>query len=134
MNNISLDNFNLQVGSKILLDNTKLIVSTKNKYALIGKNGCGKSSLINYINDNYKHLINIFLVEQDFNDDDTVYACLLKSDVNKYQIYQRLKVLDKYINDNDNNIEMLIEYNDMYKKYTELNMDRDESTIKSLLK
>ena len=43
---ISINNFSLSVSGKSLFQDSPLIVSPGNIYGLIGKNGCGKSSLL----------------------------------------------------------------------------------------
>jgi len=43
---INLRNLSLQRGTKLLLNNTSLTLHTQQKVGIIGKNGCGKSSLL----------------------------------------------------------------------------------------
>ena len=44
--NISIENFDLSIGSKVLFTDAKLNIVTDTVYGLIGKNGSGKSSLL----------------------------------------------------------------------------------------
>ena len=46
---IVLNNISLNFGNKKLLKNINLEVKTKDKIALIGPNGCGKTTLLNLI-------------------------------------------------------------------------------------
>lgn len=46
LNSLSLQDFNLKIGSKILFESTDLKLARGIRYGLIGKNGSGKSSLI----------------------------------------------------------------------------------------
>lgn len=46
---ISLKNFNLTIGEKELLKNSNCLISNKNKVAIVGDNGTGKSTLIKAI-------------------------------------------------------------------------------------
>lgn len=65
--NITIPNLTLSYPGTILLDNTDLKIVFGQKYALIGNNGIGKSSLLKYIYDN-KHFfsdISIMNVEQE---------------------------------------------------------------------
>ena len=43
---ITINNFSLSVAGKNLFQDSPLIISPGNIYGLIGKNGCGKSSLL----------------------------------------------------------------------------------------
>jgi ATPase subunit of ABC transporter with duplicated ATPase domains len=41
--------FDLSINRQQLLENTQLTISNGEKYGLVGKNGIGKTSLLNYI-------------------------------------------------------------------------------------
>ena len=66
VNTISINNFNLSIGSKTLFENSSLSLSYGNRYCLIGKNGYGKTSLLKqfkYLCDDEK--LRILYVEQE---------------------------------------------------------------------
>lgn len=81
---IKLDGINITVPGKELLKDTKLALANKKKYGLVGRNGIGKSVLLNHIanrqlNGIPKHL-SILLVEQEVQGSDmsalnTVLEC-----------------------------------------------------------
>ena len=49
---LSLKNISLKYGEKPLLKNINLIISKKERVCLVGRNGAGKSSLLNIIQRN----------------------------------------------------------------------------------
>lgn len=136
MNNICIENFNLNIGSKILITDSKLVVSNGFRYGLIGKNGSGKSSLLNFIKETFSDNSDIFLVSQQFESDDTLFNSIFKSDDKKYELVSKIKILQDKINDLKSDIlsDDLNMYDNLYKQYTDLGVDKDNSTIKSLLK
>ena len=68
---LSLNNISLKYGEKPLLKNINLMISSKERVCLVGRNGAGKSSLLNIIQQNiepdigeivYKDNLRIFVV------------------------------------------------------------------------
>ena len=49
---LSLNNISLKYGEKRLLENINLMISNKERVCLVGRNGAGKSSLLNIIQQN----------------------------------------------------------------------------------
>jgi len=131
--NISISNFTLSIGnSKILLNNTKLVVSNNTKYGLIGKNGHGKTTLLNYIYSNYYKTHDVFMTEQEFIEDDNIVNIILKSNKKRIKLQEKISKIEIEINDNFSE-QLLENYNDLQNKLLAMNVDRDESIIKSLL-
>lgn len=46
MRDISIDNISIKFKDKVLLDKTKLVISDKQRYGLMGENGAGKTTLL----------------------------------------------------------------------------------------
>ena len=42
---ISKSNLTIKMGSKIIIDNSDLVIRQNMRYGLVGLNGCGKTSL-----------------------------------------------------------------------------------------
>jgi len=140
--NIVVDDFTLTVGvnnkSKVLLRNTKLVIHPGNKYGLVGKNGSGKTSLLNYITQTFSKSNNIFLVEQEFIANDTVINTILKANKNKVKLENKIEHIEKILtneknNNLDTNFELLDKYNNLYEKLNNMNVDSDSSKIKKIL-
>ena len=48
-NVVQVNNFSVTIGSKKLFDDSELVLSPGHIYGLIGKNGCGKTTLLKMI-------------------------------------------------------------------------------------
>ena len=46
---VQVNNFSVSIGSKKLFNDSELVLSTGHIYGLIGMNGCGKTTLLNLI-------------------------------------------------------------------------------------
>ena len=151
--NISIDNFTLQVSNKILLKNTKLVISQGNKYGIIGKNAIGKSTLLNYINDKNKGIpknLDIYMVNQEFNVDKnkSVFETVIAANTLRTDILLQIKSLEEIINqeslnqpnnqeskqenlNNDKLNNLYDKLNDLYDKLNDFH--KEESLVKSIL-
>jgi len=75
--NLLEKNITISIGNKHIVSNSELKIIPKEKYGLIGKNGGGKTTLLNYIYNQYHKDISIFLVNQEFNFDSTKLFMIL---------------------------------------------------------
>jgi ATP-binding cassette subfamily F protein 1 len=93
---IYIDNVSISIFSKQLLKDTKLHLIYGRKYGLIGPNGCGKTTLLNYIVESSFN-INVFLCEQDIQIDkkENIVNVLIKSDKKRLLLLERLKNEDE---------------------------------------
>jgi ATPase subunit of ABC transporter with duplicated ATPase domains len=123
--------FDLVINGKKLLENTQLIISTGEKYGLIGKNGIGKTSLLNYINKIQN--IDIYMVVQEIKiTNDTVINYILKSNQKRCEILEKYyKLVDKI--NNDTSDELLKEFKEITEIMSQNEIDKDESKIKKIL-
>ncbi|KAI4838338.1 protein GCN20 [Plasmodium brasilianum] len=99
MGDIKIDNFNLSIGQRNLLNDTTLKINVMNKYGLIGKNGIGKSTLLAKLArheiEEIKKDISIACIEQDlFFEDVTVLECVLMVDKLRYDLLIELEQLE----------------------------------------
>lgn len=88
-------------GTGDLLTDAKLVLVPRRRYGLIGKNGCGKSTLMkymaNYKFDGLQHL-KILLVDQHVEgDEDTALAWLLRADVERTALLNDEEKLNKFL-------------------------------------
>lgn len=145
---ISIDNFTLQVSNKILLNNTKLIISQSNKYGIIGKNAIGKSTLLNYINNKNKGIpknLDIYMVNQEFKFDKnkSVFETVIAANTLRTEILLQIKTLEEIINQQELNNELNAivnqeKINDLHNKLNDLydklnNFHKEESLVRSIL-
>lgn len=93
------------INGKPLINTSRVVVNSKTKYFLVGKNGCGKTTLINKIYDDLKDRIDILKIDQDIEietNDQTVLDHLLRSDMTLYEIKKRFDELEMNIEDDTN--------------------------------
>ena len=98
---ISINNFSLSVSGKSLFQDSSLIISPGNIYGLIGKNGCGKSSLLkqlylsNLFDDNK---IRVLYVEQELEVSDKNPVDIIFSSNSKLAyITEQIEIIEKEI-------------------------------------
>ncbi|SBS83617.1 ABC transporter F family member 2, putative [Plasmodium ovale] len=111
MYDIRIENFNLSIGQRNLLNDTTLKINVMNKYGLIGKNGIGKSTLLAKLArheiEEIKKDISIACIEQDlFLEDVTVLECVLMVDKLRHDLLtelEQLEVIKNKMNDNSEN-------------------------------
>ena len=90
---ISIENVNLSVPNKQLLVNTKLKIAYGRKYALIGHNGLGKSTLLKQINDKIIPVpsnIDIFYVDQEIDFDGDEDLIVFDRSGNKINLFKNV--------------------------------------------
>ena len=56
------NNLSIKLGHKLIIDDSKLIVNENIKYGIVGPNGCGKSTLVDYIINNLPENIQAYMV------------------------------------------------------------------------
>lgn len=128
----------LQHDKKVLLDNTDCIISIGHKYGLIGLNGTGKTSLMNYIVKS-KELdkVDKYMVNQEspVSDELTVFNAILQSNTKLFNILQRIEELEILMEkDVDSENEKLNdEYYMLQDNLDELDFNRENSKIRKIL-
>ena len=145
---ISINNFSLSVSGKSLFQDSPLIVSPGNIYGLIGKNGCGKSSLLkqlsltNLFADNK---IRVLYVEQELDISDKNPVDIIFSSNSKLAyITEQIEMIEKeikYLQDKEEPIyedDLLLEnlmnkYQEFQNQIIGFNKEAEISKIKSIL-
>ena len=145
---ISINNFSLSVSGKILFHESPLIISPGNIYGLIGKNGCGKSSLLkqlsltNLFADNK---IRVLYVEQELEVSDKNPVDIIFSSNSKLAyITEQIEIIEKEIKNLQDKEEPIYEddllLENLINKYQEFqnqiigfNKEAEISKIKSIL-
>ena len=109
MNILSENDVSIVLGQKIIISNSKIILNNDSKIGLIGNNGCGKTTLLNYIYehkllDNYeKYIVNQHIKYE--SEEQTVLDFMLQTNMNVYNINKKISSLDIENENNDNLIE-----------------------------
>jgi ATP-binding cassette subfamily F protein 1 len=96
---ISNPNLSIKLGAKTILEDTRIVLNTNTKYGLVGPNGCGKTSLINWIVQELitNQSIQPYVVDQHIQIDDekqTVIDYMLRADPLVYQINKQVLELE----------------------------------------
>jgi ATP-binding cassette subfamily F protein 1 len=75
------DNITIEINGKVLINESELTINSNTKYFLVGHNGCGKTTLLNYIYTKLKDSVDILLIEQDIkiNNGETIYDFILNA-------------------------------------------------------
>ena len=129
---ISLLNFNLSVQSKQLFVNSNLTLSYGSRYGLVGKNGIGKSSLLQQLSsicDQDK--LRILYVEQDLVfDERNPVQYILDSNIKLKHYQDEVDLLNELIETDENAYERLIEAERNLSSYKP---EKEEALIKKIL-
>ncbi|CRG96265.1 ABC transporter F family member 2, putative [Plasmodium gallinaceum] len=125
MYDIKIDNFNLSIGQRNLLNDTTLKINVMNKYGLIGKNGIGKSTLLAKLArheiEEIKKDISIACIEQDlFLEDVTVLESVLMVDKLRHDLLKELEYLESIKSKRNDNVENLCDEIKGEKKKNEI--------------
>jgi ATP-binding cassette subfamily F protein 1 len=98
---ISKDKLSINIGKKIIIHESELIIISNTRYGLVGQNGCGKSTLLKYIENNLPLGIKSCIVSQDIEIDNTqtVMDFMLRSDIKMYDINKQIQLLESKEND-----------------------------------
>lgn len=125
----------LQTGGKTLLQNTELVISDKNKYGLIGLNGTGKTTLLNYIVEKYGSVYDTHIVSQEVPSMvDTVFNYVLNSNTIRNNLINKYAELTKQIEDPSLNTDSALkEIKKVADQMASLEVDKDESKIRKIL-
>jgi ATP-binding cassette subfamily F protein 1 len=145
---ITINNFSLSVAGKNLFQDSPLIISPGNIYGLIGKNGCGKSSLLkqlsltNLFADNK---IRVLYVEQELDiTDKNPVDIIFSSNLKLAYITEQIEIIEKEIKslqdkeepiyEDDLLLENLInKYQEFQNQIIGFNKEAEISKIKSIL-
>lgn len=129
------DRVNIVLGNKKIINDCDISISQETKYGIIGQNGVGKTTLMNYIYEKTESLINVLYIKQTeiISDNCSIYEYMLKSNEKLYNIFTRYNELDS-----KNNIKELddVLFNEYIKLSDELcneNFKKYESQIIKIL-
>ena len=138
IDSVLANNFTLKAGSKLLFEESNLKITQGQKYGLIGKNGCGKSSLLRQIADRkFKIHPNILIlyVEQEIEDtDESPVKIILKSNRRMNEISKRIAEIELLLESDDANEEIFEEYENLQQEIKSFEPEKQKPKIKKILK
>lgn len=84
------------LNGKTLIEKTKIVINAGVKYFLVGKNGCGKTTLLKLIYEKVKEYEDVLIIEQDIEiqSNSNVKDFLLQSNHTSYNAYKKLELLE----------------------------------------
>ena len=96
----------ITLGNKVLITSSLVQINQNEKYVVLGQNGVGKTTLMNYIYEKVKNSFNTLYVTQSENISDqcTVYEYMLKADTKLFSVYKRHCELEEIINNENETI------------------------------
>lgn len=137
-NIVYTSDFTITINKKELFVNSELILSSGNKYGLIGKNGCGKTTLLNAIKNNLlpiKEKSIVLYVEQEISEcDNSPLKILLSSNGKYFKLNKRMSEIEDLLSDeNFNDDEIMEEYTTIQEKLDTYNYEKEVSIVKKIL-
>lgn len=129
-NDIHAENFSMNYGKLSLLENTTLNIVGGRRYGLVGRNGCGKSTLMRHIAKReieFNPNLSILHVEQEIRGDDTtVFESVLAADTER----TRLLAEEKRLIETNPGSQLLQQ---IYSRLAEIGAYDAESRVHSIL-
>lgn len=120
--NFMIDKFDIAFGANVIFKDAKLVIEYRQHYALIGRNGIGKTSLLNMINDKKNGIPNdldiVYVKQEDFDINKTVIETVLLSDINTQIKINKFNDLSKIIND-----ESIAFDDDIFQQYNKISTE-----------
>jgi len=105
----------ITLGNKKIVEESLITLDKNIKYAIIGPNGIGKTTILNHIYEKIKNDNNALYITQaeKLEDTCTIYEYMLKSNSQLYEKYIRYKELEEKVNDNTISEDLFEEYNQL---------------------
>ena len=142
-NMVQVNKFSVAIGPKKLFDDSELVLAPGNIYGLIGKNGCGKTTLLNMIATRefpINEKILILHVEQEIEETEkTPIQLLMESNGSFYKYHKRFQELEEIMasedfDEMDNSDEIMDEYEKIETELRAVVPEVEEAKIRKILK
>lgn len=142
-NMVQVNNFSISINSKKLFDDSELVLAPGNNYGLIGKNGCGKTTLLKMIA-NRKLPVNkkilILYVEQEIEETSKTPVQLLKESNGVFYKKQiRIKEIEEIMSqegfdEQEDSNEIMEEYENLESEMRGIVAEVEDVKIRKILK
>jgi len=136
--------FTMYMGGKRLLDDAKLEINYGRRYVLIGRNGCGKTTLLNHIAHRKlegipEHLQILHVKQEQIGTKLPLLEEVLKSDIMRHNLLKRNVEITELLNNTDKMSETEIsaltkEMMEVSEKLQKIGVDEVETSAKVILK
>lgn len=129
-------NQSLSIGTKTIFQDSDIIISNDSRIGLIGKNGCGKTMTINYVNELFKQKTDYqpLMVHQDIvieEEEDTILEFMLKTDRKIYDINKKVEKYEENLESCSD--EEMKEYQSFIESFEYQEYDRYFSKVNKIL-
>lgn len=121
---IGLEGISISAGIKELIKKSNVSLMTGRRYGICGRNGCGKTTLLKYINSliPFSIYIDQYISQEKWNDINIVEA-ILQSNTDRYELLKKLEA-------SHDDLEL---YQKLCEELEGLEVDKDESIVRKLL-
>jgi len=133
---LSIADITIKQGPKIIIDSSDIIINYGVHYGLVGPNGCGKTTLLNFIIDNIDPNIKSYVVNQDIviEPNQTVLDFMLRADLKIYNINQQVLNFELQMDQEDVSDEIMEQYQELVESVEYQMYDRYIVESKKILK
>jgi ATP-binding cassette, subfamily F, member 1 len=139
--NVSFGNITIVAHNKVLFQDSPLTIAFGHRYGLIGKNGIGKSSLLDQLASRKIPIhpkMDVYYMEQDLPQTDIpVIDTVLMSNQQRYKLLKESERLGELLDDDTIDDDTLDEISEQYSKVmdelTIMGADKDESIVLKIL-
>jgi ATP-binding cassette subfamily F protein 1 len=125
------ENTSVQINGKNLINDSELTINSNTKYFLVGYNGCGKTTLLNYIYSKLKETNDILLIEQDIKveSEQNIYDFILDANKELHDKYNRFYSLEQIENPTDEEFNELTQIQEYLNQNNWYSFDADAKRI-----
>lgn len=129
---VSIEGLDLVIGSKTLISKSSFKINTTDRIVLLGQNGCGKTTLFNWISDHpSSSSLSIYQVAQELpSTNKSITDTVLSAHIECGKLYERQSELESK---EDMNETELKEYEEIGTKLDSMGADSHHSTVKKIL-
>lgn len=136
---ISVPNFTISIGGRTLIDDASLKINFGRRYVLIGRNGIGKTTLLNHIArkeiDGIPKHLQILHVEQEVvSSEKTLIEEVLSCDIERAKLIKELDVIHKKLNDGSQDKALTDRMIQISNRLQEINSDEAETKAISIIR
>ncbi|XP_050311079.1 ATP-binding cassette sub-family F member 3 [Anthonomus grandis grandis] len=125
---IRIENFDVAYGDRVLLQGADLTLAFGRRYGLVGRNGLGKSTMLNMISSGNLKIpshISILHVEQEVIGDDTLAIdSVLECDTVRQNLLEKEKEISKAINEGSTDPDLNTQLSEVYAQLQNIEADK----------